>query len=89
MLKIIDETLEQIIIDLNKESITISYQINKLLTVMEKDIFYSANELMILLNIKSKETLRNSYLNKAISNGLIEMMLPDKPNSKNQKYIKK
>ena len=89
MLKIIDETLDQIIIDLNKESITISYQINKLLSAMEKDIFYSANELMILLNIKSKETLRNSYLNKAISNGLIEMMLPDKPNSKNQKYIKK
>jgi hypothetical protein len=42
----------------------------------------------ILLNIKSKETLRNSYLNPAIENGLIRMTLPDKPNSKNQKYIK-
>ena len=55
---------------------------------MEMDIPYSANELMILLNIKSKETLRATYLNPALENGLIRMTLPDKPNSKNQKYIK-
>ena len=55
---------------------------------MEKDISYSANELLTLLNIKSKETLRNSYLNPALENGLIRMTLPDKPNSKNQKYIR-
>ena len=41
-----------------------------------------------LTNIKSKETLRNSYLNPALENGLIRMTLPDKPNSKNQRYIK-
>ena len=40
------------------------------------------------LNIKSKETLRNTYLNPAIENGLIRMTIIDKPNSKNQKYIK-
>ena len=55
---------------------------------MEPDIPYSGNDLLDLLNIKSKETLRNSYLNPAIENGLIRMTLPDKPNSKNQKYIK-
>ena len=38
--------------------------------------------------IKSKETLRASYLNPALENGLIKMTLPDKPNSKNQRYIK-
>lgn len=56
---------------------------------METNIPYSANALMEKLNIKSKETLRNTYLNPSIENGLIEMTLPDKPNSKNQKYIKK
>lgn len=55
---------------------------------MDYDIPLSANEIMKRLNIKSKETLRNSYLNPAIKNGLIKMMLPDKPNSKNQKYYK-
>jgi len=51
-------------------------------------ILYSANELLNLLNIKSKETLRATYLNPAIENGLVKMTLPDKPNSKNQKYFK-
>ena len=60
----------------------------KIVEVMEDDISYSANELLTLLNIKSKETLRASYLNPALENGLIKMTLPDKPNSKNQKYIK-
>ena len=43
---------------------------------------------MLRLGIKSKETLRGTYLNPAIDNGLITMTLPDKPNSKNQRYIK-
>lgn len=48
----------------------------------------SANEIMERLGIKSKETLRNSYLNPAIENGLIRMTLPDKRKSKNQRYFK-
>ena len=88
ILLMLDEVLSNIISLSHNESRHISDQINKLLTVMEKDIPYSANELLILLNIKSKETLRNSYLNPALENGLIRMTLPDKPNSKNQKYIR-
>jgi len=41
-----------------------------------------------LLGLKSKETLRKNYLNPAIQYGLIQMTLPDKPNSRNQRYIK-
>ena len=55
---------------------------------LEPDIPLSANEIMERLGIKSKETLRNSYLNPAIENGLIRMTLPDKPKSKNQRYFK-
>ena len=84
----IDETLDSVLINMDKESKNISTQVNKLIELMETDIPYSANELMILLNIKSKETLRATYLNPALENGLIRMTLPDKPNSKNQKYIK-
>lgn len=88
MLKMIDETLSEVLDTIEKEKRNISDLVNKLLDIMEDDIPYSANELMERLGIKSKETLRASYLNPAIENGLVHMTLPDKPNSKNQKYIK-
>ncbi|MER2151789.1 MAG: Fic family protein [Candidatus Limivicinus sp.] len=43
---------------------------------------------MVLLGLKSKETLRRNYLNPAIEEGLVRMTLPDKPKSKNQRYVK-
>ena len=88
MLTMIDETLEEALNNIKKESKNISDQVNKLLEIMEYDIPLSANEIMARLGIKSKETLRASYLNPALENGLIKMTIPDKPNSKNQKYIK-
>ena len=88
MLKMIDETLKEALNNIKKESKNISDQVNKLLEIMEYDIPLSANEIMTRLGIKSKETLRASYLNPALENGLIKMTIPDKPNSKNQKYIK-
>ena len=88
ILLMLDEVLDGVILSSYKESRHISDQVNKLLSVMESDIPYSSNDLLSLLNVKSKETLRASYLNPAIENGLIKMTLPDKPNSKNQKYVK-
>lgn len=40
------------------------------------------------LGLKSKETLRKNYLNPAMEFGLVRMTIPDKPKSKNQRYIK-
>ena len=88
MLTLIDSTLDDILFNIQRECENISDQVNKLLSVLEDDIPYSANEIMKRLNIKSKETLRYTYLNPAIENGLIRMTIIDKPNSKNQKYIK-
>ncbi len=88
MLDMIDKALDEVLNNAKLESKNISDQVNKLLDVMEYGIPISANEIMIRLNIKSKETLRGTYLNSAIENGLIRMTMPDKPNSKNQKYIK-
>lgn len=88
MLKMIDEVLDEVIAGVKQESENISEQVNRLLDVMEPDIPLSANEIMERLGIKSKETLRNSYLNPALENGLIRMTLPDKPKSKNQRYFK-
>ena len=88
MLQVIDETLDNAVLSATRESHNISEQVNKLLDVMEADIPLSATEIMRRLGIKSKETLRNSYLNPALQNGLIKMALPDKPSSKNQRYYK-
>lgn len=49
----------------------------------------SSSELMRLLNLKHKYTFRNNYIKPVIQKGLIEMTIPEKPNSKNQKYRKK
>ena len=59
----------------------------RMLELMELDVPYSANKILLLLGLKSKETLRKNYINPAIEAGLIRMTLPDKPNSKNQRYI--
>ena len=42
-----------------------------------------------LLNLKSKEALRRNYLKPALQLNLIKMEIPDKPTSKNQRYILK
>ena len=88
MLKMIDEVLSEMLKTASMTAKSISAQVNKLLEVMEFGIPLSANEIMDRLGIKSKETLRAAYLNPAIENGLVKMTLPDKPNSKNQKYFK-
>ena len=82
------KTLEEALNNMKKGSNNISNQVNRLLEIMEYYIPLSANEIMIRLRVKSKETLRANYLNPALENGLIKMTIPDKPNSKNQKYIK-
>lgn len=88
MLRLIDESIDEISNNFVQESKNISEQVNKLLEIMDYDIPLSANEIMRRLDIKSKETLRANYLNPAIENGLVKMTIPDKPSSKNQKYFK-
>ena len=66
----------------------LSEYVKKLLSVMEYDTPYTANAILNLLELKSKETLRKNYLGPAIEYGLIKMTFPDKPNSRNQRYIK-
>lgn len=65
----------------------ISYQVRKLLEVME---YYplSAQEIMNRMHLKSRAGFRNSYLNPAFESGLIAMTIPDKPTSKSQMYFK-
>ncbi|MBQ9062584.1 MAG: Fic family protein [Eubacterium sp.] len=88
MLDMIDQVLDEFILQVHKTNAETSEYVKKMLNLMEYDIPYTSNDIMAALGLKSKETLRKNYLNPAIDLGLIRMTLPDKPNSKNQRYVK-
>ena len=62
--------------------------IRALLAAMEYDTPYSADVLMEKLGLRSKEGFRRNYLRPALDMQLIRMTIPDKPTSKNQRYVK-
>lgn len=88
MLLQIDRILDDIAARINEDSEQLSETIRKLLEVMEYDIPYTSKALMEKLGLKSKEGFRRNYLRPAIEMNLIRMTVPDKPNSRNQRYIK-
>ena len=57
----------------------------RLLSVLGDDTL-SATEIMERLGLSHRPTFRKNYLNPALEQGLIERTIPDKPNSRNQKY---
>jgi Fic family protein len=89
MLDAIFETVYRIIKLSGQEKSNVSIQIKKLLTIMDEGIPYTTQELMILLDMKSRASFKKNYLDPAIESGLVEMTLPNTPNSRNQRYVKK
>ena len=88
MLKMFDETLEDLMESTSVQASHISSYVNKLLDVMETGVAMTTSELMEKLDMKSRISFRDNYLNPALENGLIKMTNPDKPTSKNQMYYK-
>lgn len=88
MLSQIDAILDEISVQISEENEHLSEEVKKLLEVMEYDIPYKSKALMEKLELKSREGFRRNYLHPAIELNLIRMTIPDKPNSRNQRYIK-
>lgn len=63
--------------------------VKKLLNVMEYEVPYTSTVLMEKLGLKSKETFRKNYMNPAMELQLVQMTIPEKPKSRNQRYTKK
>ncbi len=63
----------------------VTEQVKKLLLIFETDEL-TRDILMQKISIKHRPTFTYSYLKPALNLGLIEMTIPDKPNSRNQKY---
>ena len=88
MLTQIDHILDELVVQISDNSEQMTEYMKKLLNVMEYDVPYTAAELMDKLEMKSKDSFRNHYLHPAMELGLIEMTIPEKPNSRNQRYKK-
>lgn len=89
MLIQIDKILSEMIEQVSHGDQNISEYVKRLLDVMEYDTPYTLTALMDLLGLKSKETIRRHYIHPALKLNLIQMTLPDKPQSRNQRYIKR
>ena len=88
MLEIILDTLRETTVVGNAEESTkaaANSYIQKLLHVLG-DEELSAAEIMRRLGLSHRPTFRKNYLNPALEQGFINMTIPDKPNSRNQKY---
>lgn len=94
MLEIIRDTLKDTTVvgrSTDQDSDQVTGQddaINRLLSALG-DEELSAAEIMKRLELSHRPTFRKNYLTPALDKGLIERTIPDKPNSKNQKYRKK
>lgn len=63
-------------------------QIDRIISAIGEDTL-SAAEIMARLGLSHRPTFRKNYLNPALEQNLLERTIPDKPNSRNQKYRKK
>lgn len=61
-------------------------QVAKLISLLEKHGTLSATEAMKRLKLSHRPTFRANYLHPAITAGLVELTIPDKPSSRLQKY---
>jgi hypothetical protein len=59
-------------------------QVNALLAVLQGEM--TRHELMARLELKDRKNFSENYLQPALKHGMIRMTIPEKPNSRNQKY---
>ncbi|MBD5445399.1 MAG: Fic family protein [Lachnospiraceae bacterium] len=89
MLNQIDKILDDVTAQIDKSNVETSEYVKKMLAVMEYDVPYTALSIMDAIGLKSRETFRKNYMNPAIELGIVQMTIPDKPNSRNQRYVKR
>jgi ATP-dependent DNA helicase RecG len=62
----------------------VTMEVKRLLSAMTGE--HARKELQKMLSLKNADHFRKSYVLPAIKAGLVEMTLPNKPNSRLQKY---
>ena len=89
MLDKINRTLDWALEQVSGEDAYLPEAVKRLLDIMEYDVPYTGAQLMQKLELKSRDNFRKMYLLPALERSLITMSVPDKPTSRNQRYIRK
>ncbi|MDR0898394.1 MAG: Fic family protein [Oscillospiraceae bacterium] len=69
----------------DQDTAQVSAQVKAVLDALGGDTL-PASELMARVGLKHRGTFRKNYLQPALAAGFVQMTLPDKPNSRHQKY---
>lgn len=91
MLEIIRDSLKEVTVvgrSTDQDGDQDKAPVDRLLSALGNDTL-SATEIMERLGLSHRPTFRKNYLNPALEQNLIERTIPDKPNSRNQKYKKR
>ena len=81
---VFEEVVDGFRIVLFNEKLKVTEQVTKLIEVLEKEM--TVKELMDKVAIKHRPTFIYNYIKPAIELGLVELTIPEKPKSSNQKY---
>ena len=84
MLCVIRDVLKELSLT-DQVTVQATDQVERLLAVLGNETL-SAKELLDRLGLKHRPSFSNVYLKPALELGLVEMTLPDKPNSSRQGY---
>lgn len=90
MLEIILDTLRETTVVGNADEAfkKTNPSVQKLLDALGDEELSTA-QIMERLDLSHRPTFRKNYLNPALAQGIIEMTIPEKPNSRNQRYRRK
>ena len=79
-----DVTVQDTVQDTGQVTIQVTDQVEQLIAVLNGEM--GRNELQAALALVNRSHFTTAYLKPALAAGLIEMTLPDKPTSRNQRY---
>ena len=84
MLQMILERIISFAEEIHQVAHQVTHQVEVLLPALVGEM--SRSELMQVMGLKDRVNFKRIYLDPALADGLIEMTIPDKPNSRLQKY---
>lgn len=78
------DTMQDTVQDTMQDTMQVNPQIKQLIEILKGEM--SRDELQECLNLQNRDYFRKAFILEALNQSVIEMTIPEKPTSKNQKY---